>query len=262
MQSRAADFRIGQGWRELPKAFAESECGTIGRDLIQALRECILKLATDSAQVRRDSTLPEFGSERRFRSLAAKARSNKKIASAVALWRNAYQERERLLECQIREAACVDPPDGPLEIALDSEIRAYLRGLDEEQRSDFLEQAVQRGETRPVRAVLTAPTFLSGMTQRERDDLLRKASWLHTAAEPQELEALRRATELILVAQRSFERIIQELTGDRGTGSLEPTGEERRYTPRRREDQQVLGPRPIGSDGAFHPRAGAVVRMR
>lgn len=217
MQRHEVESRTGQGWKDLAEDFRDSDCGKAGTRLIEALRERILVLVRDSAQTRRDIDLSDIGRERKLRRLGAEARLDEPIASARERWHDALVEREGSLKRAIAEATRVGPPQAQFEISLDSEIRAHLRSLDKEQRLGLLNQAAQRGETQPLRAVFTAPAFLSGLSDSEAGHIRQRAGGSKAVAETRELQLLQRAADIVKTAEKGFERLVLELTEDPGS---------------------------------------------
>lgn len=254
MLNRMVKLRIGREWNDLPADFLESEAGRAGGELIASLRGRVQKLAEDAVLVRRDPELSDVGRERRLRGMATEARLNKRIAELKTQWRFTRQQREGFLKQQIRDAAAIDPPNNPREISLDAEIRAHLKRLDRESRSSFLDRALEENDLRAIRAVLTAPAFLSGFSEVDQERLQERAGFNRTTAEPAELQMLRRATNLILLAERSFERIVQELTGDVGRRASTSLLEERRYTADRRHARRRGESRLIDARWTLDPR--------
>lgn len=231
MQRQEVESRIGQGWRDLAEDFTESPCGTAGTRLVETLRERVFILVKDAAQTRRDIDLSDIGRERKLRRLGAAARSDEAVTKALELWHDTLTEREATLKLSIAEATRVSVPQELFEISLDSEIRAHLRSLDREQRLGLLDQAARRGEMQPLRAFFTAPPFLSGLSDSEAEHVRQRAAGAKATAETRELEILQRAADLIHAAERSFERMVLELTEDPGSswrseadssGSLRP----------------------------------------
>src|SRR4051794_35222660 len=57
------------------------------------------------------------------------------------------------------------PPTEPADVAMLQEIRTYLRGLPEAQRTRQVFSLVDKGDRTALRAVLTAPTYLTGINE-------------------------------------------------------------------------------------------------
>jgi hypothetical protein len=100
------------------------------------------------------------------------------------------------------------PPEDAADIALAQEIRTWLRSLPPDERTDAVGRLVNKGDVTALRAVLTAPSYLTGLDETElayiRDDAAK-------AADPERyrtLQSLRKAGE---VAERAVEGVARYL---------------------------------------------------
>jgi len=98
------------------------------------------------------------------------------------------------------------PATEPADLALMQEVRSYLRGLPEEQRMDTVRQLAAKGDNSALRAVLTAPAYLTGLDDtllgHIRDNAMQ-------AADPDrfaKLEACRKAATL---AERALDGVVR-----------------------------------------------------
>ncbi|MEQ1638967.1 MAG: hypothetical protein ABL903_20085 [Methylococcales bacterium] len=80
---------------------------------------------------------------------------------------------------------------------ISAEIRAHVKGLSVEDRLKFIDDAFASHDVATLRAILGAPSFLSGMSEKERQ---LRTRMLHEQSSPQTakvLAALRRAKEML-----------------------------------------------------------------
>lgn len=145
----------------------------------------------------------------RSASFANQRISTVKKASALAV--EAAQVNLDLVKGQLGKV--ISPPDlSPADVAVMAEIRAHVRSIkDPAEREAFISRAFDAGDQRTLRAVLSAPSYLSGTIEltheRWQDDFLR-------AAAPGLVEArdnLEKGIELAQVAARSIEVHAKEI---------------------------------------------------
>ncbi|OQW68692.1 MAG: hypothetical protein BVN34_08420 [Proteobacteria bacterium ST_bin12] len=80
---------------------------------------------------------------------------------------------------------------------ISAEIRAHVKGLSVEDRLKFIDDAFASHDVATLRAILGAPSFLSGMSEKERQ---LRTRMLHEQSSPKTaktLAALRRAKEML-----------------------------------------------------------------
>jgi len=89
----------------------------------------------------------------------------------------------------------------PLESVTNSsmcqEIRAYVRGLPNGERSKFISEALQRGDMQILNSVLGAPSYLSGVADVQKANWLRQFHEAKNPASVKRLAAYRKAIELL-----------------------------------------------------------------
>jgi len=115
----------------------------------------------------------------------------------------ADQKLERLHQSRQTVAAQIDGvvrPKAPDSVA--SEIRTYMQGRKE--AFTTLAQSIQKGDRRTVAAVLTAPAYLSGLTDNQYGTLLEMAQKVFCPEETQTVADLDRA---IARVERSTEQL-------------------------------------------------------
>jgi hypothetical protein len=102
-------------------------------------------------------------------------------------------------------------PDDPMEFQELKEIRDWLRTLPEKDRTDKIDFLVRHGDTKALRAVLTAPAYLTGVDENMlvfiREDVARKADPERFA----KIEALRKAHQ---AAARAVDGVRRYLVQD------------------------------------------------
>lgn len=103
----------------------------------------------------------------------------------------------------------VEPFEAPADIAIAQEIRTWLRSMpDESARKDQVRQLVEKGDRTMLRAILTAPSYLTGFGEGDlaefRDDAAKVASPEQYAKAAQ----IRKAAE---AAERAVEGVVRLL---------------------------------------------------
>lgn len=125
-------------------------------------------------------------------------------------------ERADELRVQLSEVEEPEPED-EADVALDREVRDYLRGLDQDERRRKLRKAAVEGREDVVRAALSGPPELSGMTEEHRErvrDLWRKNE------HPELIEELEQAEQTARRMTKARDRIAEALEA---IASEEPT---------------------------------------
>jgi hypothetical protein len=104
-------------------------------------------------------------------------------------------------------------PEDPADIAEMQEIRTFLRSLPDGERMDKLDFLVRKGDTTALRAVLTAPAYLTGLDENVvallRDDVARKANPERYA----KVEKLRKGLKAAERALEGVQRFMQQDSG-------------------------------------------------
>jgi hypothetical protein len=104
-------------------------------------------------------------------------------------------------------------PEDPADIAELQEIRTFLRSLPDGERMDKLDFLVRKGDTTALRAVLTAPAYLTGLDENVvallRDDVARKAN-------PERYAKVEKLRKGLKAAERALEGVQRFMVQDSG----------------------------------------------
>jgi len=105
-------------------------------------------------------------------------------------------------------------PTEPHEIALAQEIRGFIRGLPEIERTSQVMTLINKGDKAAIRAVLSAPSYLTGVDQsfieQVRDDMIRRTNPEQHA----KLEAVRAGREATI---RAMDYVIRHIGSETRT---------------------------------------------
>lgn len=126
--------------------------------------------------------------------------ASKRVLAAV---QKNYEELEKISQTLGQQvAAAVDDParKTPEGLAVATEIRAHMKGLPEAKRSAFAYSAVEAGDKQTVAAILHAPAYLSGLTDRQMATLRHRAELTYAPNESAQLEAVRSASDMLASA--------------------------------------------------------------
>lgn len=107
----------------------------------------------------------------------------------------------------------------PAGVALASEVRAHLRGMDKAKRAAFVSERVEAGDLSTVAAMLSAPAYLSGLGADEVGVVRKLAERKFAPVESAALASARQARELVENAGRSFATAWTQRVRDLGPGN-------------------------------------------
>ena len=111
---------------------------------------------------------------------------------------------------KIVEGTLGAPPTEPADVAMLQEIRTYLRGLPEADRTRRVFGLVEKGDRTALRAVLTAPTYLTGVND-ELITLLRDEVFKHSEpTRDAKHQAYRKAIQIARRAVDGVARLIRQ----------------------------------------------------
>ena len=107
----------------------------------------------------------------------------------------------------LAETSAPPAPKGsdPVAIALESEIRASLRGMTREERGKALAAAVSNGDDATVGAFLRGPTYLTGGSDTERE--MRRHAW-RLARHPEAVDREARLKKAIAATEQGAKALI------------------------------------------------------
>ena len=108
------------------------------------------------------------------------------------------------IERQLEEAVAtaIDDPGRktPVGLSVATEIRAHVKGLSDTKRSSFAYAAVEAGDKQTVAALLHAPAYLSGLTDKQMTALRQRAAYAFAPTESAQLEAVSKASNMVAAA--------------------------------------------------------------
>lgn len=99
-------------------------------------------------------------------------------------------------------AAAIDDParKTPVGLSVATEIRAHVKALPDGKRATFAYAAVEAGDKQTVAALLHAPAYLSGLTDKQMAALRQRAAHAFAPTETTQLEAIRNASDMVAAA--------------------------------------------------------------
>ena len=130
--------------------------------------------------------------------------AEKKIAAAT----QTFDATMATLKKQIAhyETELSAPIEASVSIAYAAEIRSHVKGMDAKERLTFVQQALSGGDTVTMKALLSAPSYLSGITPDMQKIYLRQYHESIAPVPAKRLRALERARDLIMEhAPKMFE---------------------------------------------------------
>lgn len=114
-----------------------------------------------------------------------------------------YEELEKVAQSlgQQVDTAIDDPArNTPVGLSVATEIRAHVKSLADGKRSTFAYAAVEAGDKQTVAAILHAPAYLSGLTDKQMSALRQRAAYAFAPTESTQLEAVRKAGTMVATA--------------------------------------------------------------
>ncbi len=144
--------------------------------------------------------MPSFhGHEDQYAEAAGRAFERVNKASDVRC-KQLQRHRETLAT---RVAAAVDNPSrrSAEGLSVASEIRAHLKSMAESKRPMFLARATDAGDRTTVAAVLHAPPYLSGLTERQQTELRQRAARTFAPVDTEQLAATEATIERVDAAR-------------------------------------------------------------
>jgi hypothetical protein len=127
-----------------------------------------------------------------------------RTASTVDSRLNSLKKHRDTLATRV-EAALVEPSHAtPAGAALAGEIRTHLKSLDTIKRADVLGKAVAAGDRNVVAAALNAPLFLSGLDEKQADELRNRARQKFAERDDAQLRAVEATIERVTSASTNF----------------------------------------------------------
>lgn len=130
---------------------------------------------------------------------ATEAASGRILASI----QKGYEELEKIgAALDERIATALDDParKPPPGIAVATEIRGYVKGLPDAKRTAFAHAAVEAGDKATVAAILHAPAYLSGFTDKHLATLRQRAAAAFAPVDNAQREAVRDASDKVAAA--------------------------------------------------------------
>lgn len=132
--------------------------------------------------------------------VAATEGASKRVLSVVQKNYEELGKIEQTLDQQV--AAAIDDParKTPVGLSVATEIRAHVKALPDGKRATFAYAAVEAGDKQTVAALLHAPPYLSGLTDKQMAALRQRAAHAFAPVETTQLEAVRNAADMVASA--------------------------------------------------------------
>lgn len=188
--------------------------GTIGVQALAAAREALTTAYTAFSQVEDAVKSLPLGDETRMiggrptkvsagaieELVQAVGKSEERVIGAVQRRYDELRRHREALNTRVANALDVPSRKTPEGLAVAGAIWAHVKSLPSDKRMSFLTKAVEDGDKTTVAAVLHAPAYLSGMTDKQMATLRHRAAHVFAPTDAAQLEAVEAVMDRVAAA--------------------------------------------------------------